>query len=99
MRDLSELGGFAAEAVKHDTVAFIAWQRDGAVLTANPQFFRLTGYKPENLEKLLWPGSFVTRESKARILAEMDSQDLGGEVRRLEALEGRFPLMFTSCTS
>ena len=84
MRDLSEMGDFAAEAVKHDTVSFVVWQRDGSILTANPQFFKLTGYRPGDLERLRWPESFAVKGSRARILSEMDTQDLGMDIRRLE---------------
>lgn len=84
VRDLSDLGAFAAEAIKNDTVSFIAWQRDGNVITVNPQFYSLTGYSPESVEKMLWPGEFTTRESKVNIIAAMDEQDLSREERRQE---------------
>ncbi|WP_148266602.1 PAS domain-containing sensor histidine kinase [Methanocella arvoryzae] len=84
MRDLSELGSFAAEAIKNDTVSFIAWQRDGSIITVNPPFYELTGQSQEQVEKELWPGKFTTQESKAHILAGMDDQDLGREARKQE---------------
>ncbi|WP_424358073.1 PAS domain S-box protein [Methanocella sp. MCL-LM] len=84
MRDLSELGTFAAEAIKNDMVSFIAWQRDGEIITVNPQFYRLTGRGPQFVEREVWPGNFTTLESKAHILAGMDEQDMGREAHRQE---------------
>jgi PAS domain S-box-containing protein len=56
------MGGFAAEAIQHDTVSFISWYPDGRLLTANPRFLEMTGYTPEESDTRRWPGDFTSKE-------------------------------------
>ncbi len=67
LRDLSELGDFAAEAIKNDSVSFIAWYPDSRLLTVNQQFSKLTGYSSEEISSMGWPGDFVSGELAGRI--------------------------------
>ncbi len=72
LRDLSELGDFAAEAIKNDSVSFIAWYADRRILTVNRQFSKLTGYTSEEISSMGWPGDFVSGELAGRITEAMD---------------------------
>jgi PAS domain S-box-containing protein len=72
LRDLSELGDFAAEAIKSDSVSFIAWYPDREILTVNRQFINLMGYSAEEISHMMCPESFVSEELAGRITAAMD---------------------------
>ncbi|MGA9138630.1 MAG: PAS domain S-box protein [Methanocella sp.] len=84
MKDLSEMGGFAAEAIKHDTVSFIAWCLDGRLLTANPQFYLLSGYTAEKAEGLRWPASFTDDELRKRVEKTMEELGRGAKSCQFE---------------
>ncbi|WP_174591449.1 PAS domain-containing sensor histidine kinase [Methanocella conradii] len=72
MKQLHELGRFAADAINMGAMAFVAWYRDGRILTANPQFFEMTGYAEDETSGMLWPMDFTTPESKDSIIHAMD---------------------------
>lgn len=55
------MGEFAAEAIKHDSVSFIAWYPDGRLLTTNPPFHNMTGYSLEEAIVMKWPGDFTDK--------------------------------------
>ena len=84
MRDLSELGGFAAEAIMRDSVPFVAWQGDGRIVTANPQFFRLTGYPREEAGKMAWPVDFFRDDQCRRMAGAVDALGPGESAPGLE---------------
>jgi PAS domain S-box-containing protein len=80
LRELSELGPFAAGVINAgvidgDRKAFIAWFRDGRLLTVNPPFEKLTGYTRDELEKKKWPDDFVAPEMSSLIKKAMDDHD------------------------
>lgn len=84
LEDLSGLGGFAAEAIKHDLVAFIAWHGDGRLLTANPGFLRLTQRRLEEADELRWPENFVSGELSRQIREAMRQAGTEDRSFRLE---------------
>ena len=59
LRELVELGDFAAKAIEDDTVSFIAIHDDGRILTCNHSFCRLTGYTKEDIGLMKWPDDFT----------------------------------------
>jgi PAS domain S-box-containing protein len=73
------MGGFAAEAIKHDTVSFIAWCLDGRLLTANPQFYQLSGYPAEEAISLRWPASFTGEDLRRRVEKTMEELGHGAQ--------------------
>jgi PAS domain S-box-containing protein len=75
LKDLSGMGEFAAEAIKHDTVSFIAWFADGGLLTANPQFCDMTGYSLEETDVMKWPGDFTDKPLASCIARGMTEPD------------------------
>ncbi len=84
LKDLSEMGGFAAEAIKHDTVSFIAWCLDGRLLTANRQFYMLSGYEAEEAGHLRWPDGFTGEELRKRVEKTMEELGRGEQSCQLE---------------
>jgi PAS domain S-box-containing protein len=77
LRELEELGKFAARAIWEDTVSFISWYRDGRLLTLNPSFEKLTGYSREELSGMRWPADFVTPLTRDSIIGAMEALDHG----------------------
>jgi PAS domain S-box-containing protein len=63
-------------------VAFITWYRDGRLLTANQQFFQMTGYTESEVNGIRWPVDFTTPASGDRITRAMDVLDKGEKAYR-----------------
>lgn len=77
MRDLEEMGKFAARAIREDTVSFSSWYHDGRLMTVNLPFEKLTGYSREELSGLHWPSDFVTPRTRDSIIESMEALDHG----------------------
>ena len=73
IREILELGNFASEAIEGDTVSFISWYRDGRILTANKQFFSLTGCSREEASGMVWPDDFAPVETRSIIKKAMEA--------------------------
>jgi PAS domain S-box-containing protein len=82
MKELYELGRFPADAISMGAVAFVAWYRDGRILTANPQFFEIIGYTMEEAGRLRWPTDFAPPQSIESIIHAMDGLDKGEKAYR-----------------
>jgi PAS domain S-box-containing protein len=85
LRELSELGAFAAGVIDAGVIdgkgkAFVAWFKDGRLLTVNPPFEKLTGYTRDELEKKKWPEDFVAPEMSSLIRKAMDDLDRREEI-------------------
>jgi PAS domain S-box-containing protein len=59
LRELVELGDFAAKAIEDDTVSFIAIYDDRKILTCNHSFCQLTGYAKNEINLMKWPDDFT----------------------------------------
>jgi PAS domain S-box-containing protein len=77
LRELSELGSFAAKAINDGHVAFISWTGDGRMLSINPQFEKLTGYSRDELEKMRWPDDLAVPGTCDSIKMAMNDLDPG----------------------
>ena len=75
LRELSELGTFAADIIDGDRRSFVAWFKDGRLLAINPPFEKLTGYTRDELEKMKWPEDLVVPEMRGLIMKVMDDLD------------------------
>ncbi len=89
VREILELGNFAAEAIEGDTVSFISWYRNGRILTANKQFFALTGSSKEETDEMVWPDDFAPMETCNIVKKAMEaliqgekSYEYEGELKR-----------------
>lgn len=67
LRELLELGDFAAKAIENDTISFIAIYEDGRILTCNHAFCQLTGYTKEDIGLMKWPDDFTPAAMLKRI--------------------------------
>ena len=92
VREILELGNFAAEAIEGDTVSFISWYRDGRILTTNKQFFSLIGCSKEEIGRMSWPDDFVSPETRNIIKNAMEalmhgekSYEYEGELNRKDS--------------
>jgi PAS domain S-box-containing protein len=75
LRELSELGPFAAGVIGGERKSFVAWFRDGRLLTVNQPFEKLTGYARDELEKMKWPEDLMSSEMSDLIRKAMDDLD------------------------
>jgi PAS domain S-box-containing protein len=67
LRELAELGDFAARAIANDTVSFVAIYADGRIMTCNHAFCQLTGYSREDISLMTWPHDFTPATMQKRI--------------------------------
>jgi len=77
MRDLTELGGLAADVVNSDTVAFISWFKDGSLLSINPPFSNITGYSKKEIQGMRWPEDFCVKDTADYIKVGVDTLEKG----------------------
>lgn len=78
LRELAELGDFAAKAIANDTVSFIAIYEDGRFLTCNKAFCRLTGYSIDDIRLMTWPDDFTPATMLKRITEIMADLSCSG---------------------
>jgi PAS domain S-box-containing protein len=80
LRELSELGPFAADIIKWRVGPFVAWSGDGRLVTANLPFEKLTGYPRDELGRMKWPDDFARQETRDSIENVMIGLSWGQEV-------------------
>jgi PAS domain S-box-containing protein len=86
MKDLTELGGLAAEVVNSDTVAFISWYKNGRLLSINPPFSHIIGYSKEEMGEMRWPDDFCTPDTANHITIGVDTLDKGEKAYQFDGL-------------
>jgi len=71
LKRLHELGDLAFEAIEEGVLSFIAFDKDGRIITCNPAFIELSGFSKQELGKMKWPDDLIAEKNIGSIRDEL----------------------------